>query len=81
MSAPSATGVARAPPIRVKIPANVATNLEGAQKAVASAVAQVFRLQGCLACFSGIDILFEVENEYILDQNLNIQSQALMGGE
>ena len=63
-------------PVRITIPAKVAYDLEAFQKSIASLVEEL----GCRACFSGADCTFQLERNYLINENLNINSFAAPSG-
>lgn len=62
-------------PVRVSLPASIASDIGSLKKAVGS----IFDHLGCQACCSGHDILFELQREYYFDRDLNEISFASVG--
>jgi hypothetical protein len=56
--------------VRVVVPAEVAFDLDKIQ----AVQKDILKRLGCLACCSGWDIRFDMEREFIVDQQLNIRS-------
>lgn len=56
-------------PVNVRVPAEVAYDLEKAQQIQREILGRL----GCMACCSGFDIRFILENEFIVDRELNVR--------
>lgn len=56
-------------PVNVRVPADVAYDLEKAQQIQREILGRL----GCMACCSGFDIRFILENEFIVDAELNVR--------
>lgn len=55
--------------VRVSVPAKVAFNLGNMQEVTASILERL----GCPECHSGWDIRFDIERQFLVDENLNIR--------
>ena len=62
-------------PITVRVPPEVAFDLEKAQRVQAS----ILKRLGCQTCCSGFDIRFRLEEEFIADAKLNVRSLGELG--
>lgn len=62
-------------PVRVSLPASVASDIDRLKKAVGSVLGHL----GCQACCSGHDIFFELQREFIFDKDLRETSVAMAG--
>ena len=56
--------------VRVRIPADVAFNLDKMHKVTASVLGRL----GCAACHSGFDIRFLVERDFVVNSKLEFAS-------
>lgn len=61
---------ATASPIRVSVPYDVASNLGKFKDAVGGILGKL----GCAACCSGMDIHFDIERQFYIDDKINIRS-------
>lgn len=57
-------------PVRITMPATVAYDLTALQKAIAIFVGEL----GCRACCSGFDITFQLERNFVINENLEVTS-------
>ena len=63
-----ASGPNPEPAIQVRIPARVAYNRDAMQKATGIVLDRL----GCPQCHSGWDIRFEIERNFVFDEQLNL---------
>lgn len=62
-------------PVRVSLPASVASDIDSLKKAVGSVLDHL----GCQACCSGHDILFELQRDFVFDKSIRDISVASAG--
>lgn len=62
-------------PVRVSLPASVASDINSLKKAVGSVLDHL----GCQACCSGHDILFELQRDFVFDKSIRDISVASSG--
>jgi hypothetical protein len=61
--------------VRVRIPASVANDLDAFQKSIGIVVDRL----GCPACCSGFDIHFQIERDWLVNENLELVPRAGKG--
>lgn len=62
-------------PVRVSLPASVASDIDRLKKAVGSVLGHL----GCQACCSGHDIFFELQRDFVFDKDLRETPLAMVG--
>jgi hypothetical protein len=63
-------------PVNVRVPAEVVFDLEKVQQIQKDILGRL----GCMACCSGFDIRFILENEFIVDRELNVRDTGGFAG-
>jgi hypothetical protein len=56
--------------VRVSVPAEVYFNLDKLQ----SVQKEIFKRFGCPNCKSGLDIIFDLQRQFVVDKDMNIKS-------
>ncbi|AUH65799.1 hypothetical protein [Paracoccus zhejiangensis] len=62
-------------PVRVSLPASVASDIDRLKKAVGSVLGHL----GCQACCSGHDIMFELQRDFIFEKDVSEHPVSLPG--